>query len=197
MDETSSSSSSAAASASATMKSTVIFYSNNPLDRANNKRTDPTYVSSLLENTTSLFVPFFKLRPLLTKPSSESKWHETHITSHCIASHHTYDEHRSGIDRRQVGWLSHPDALSLIKESSGASTSDSSNSNNTQTLLFLGTLNAVAYFALDVDESVANKLTEHKSNSLESDIREFPDMRFAAPALDYNDAAILAQVWNT
>jgi len=112
-----------------------------------------------------------------------------------IASHrNTYDEHRSGIDRRQVGWLSHPDALSLIKGSSGASTSDSSNSNSTQTLLFLGTLNAVAYFAFDVDESVANKLTEHKPDSLESDMREFPDMRFAAPALDYNDAAILAQV---
>ena len=63
------------------------------------------------------------------------------------------------------------------------------NKSTDRTLLFLGTLHEKAYFAFDVEEATANKYTT------EDPTREFTDLRFAAPTLRYDDAAILAQVY--
>lgn len=80
-------------------------------------------------------------------------------------------------DQRDLAWLSQNQAATLLQDKS-----------KNRTLLFLGTLQDKAYFALDLDEETSNKFLEQDPN------KEFPDMRLSAATLKYEDAAILAQV---
>jgi NAD+ diphosphatase len=68
-----------------------IFYSNNPLNRMNNKRTEQNYIDDLTQNSSSQFLPFFKLRPHVTKPQD---------------------------NRRDLAWLSQSQAAALLQDKS-------------------------------------------------------------------------------